>query len=248
MIDTQESLKEKIIKRGFWIYLFTFLGGPLGYFIKMMISGDLSVEEVGVLYGIIGLIGLLSTYNDLGFSEALGFFLPKFAVAKDYMKFKTTLAFAMSAQILSSIILSVGLYYFSDSIAIHYFGNASAGYVLRVFCLFFIGSNFFHLINNTFLALQEAKTQNLFSFLRNLFSAIFVAILFFSGKGNIENYAWAWIVSIMLNMIAIYTYFYFTKYTTYLKGIKIHWDPKLFKTVFSYALMILLTANIGTVL
>ena len=248
MLDTKESLKEKIIKRGFWIYLFTFLGGPLGYLIKMMISGDLSVEEVGILYGIIGLIGLFSTYNDLGFSEALGFFLPKFAVAKEYSKFKTTLAYAMGAQMLSSMVLSIGLYLLADKIAISYFGHPEAAYVLRVFCLFFVGSNFFHLINNTLLALQEAKVQNFFSFLRNLFSAVFVGILFLADKGNLESYSWVWVASIVLNVIAIYIYFYFTKYRVYLKGVAFHWDKKLFKTIFSYALMILLTANIGTVL
>ncbi len=65
MIKNDESLKEKFVRKGFWIYLFSFVIGPIGYVTKMILSSELSVEQIGVFYGIISLIALVGTYNDL---------------------------------------------------------------------------------------------------------------------------------------------------------------------------------------
>lgn len=84
MIKHDENLKEKFVRKGFWIYLFSFVIGPMGYLTKMILSSELSVEQVGVFYGIISLITLAGTYNDLGLTEAMQFFLPKYAVKGEY--------------------------------------------------------------------------------------------------------------------------------------------------------------------
>jgi hypothetical protein len=50
MIDQHSSLAEKFLKKGFWLYLFSFIIAPIGYVIKIVISGELTVSEVGILY------------------------------------------------------------------------------------------------------------------------------------------------------------------------------------------------------
>lgn len=80
MLSSDETLADKFVKKGFWIYFFTFLIAPLGYMTKVMISRDLSVEEVGMIYGVMSFLTLLSLYNDLGCTESLNYFLPKHIV------------------------------------------------------------------------------------------------------------------------------------------------------------------------
>lgn len=111
MLKNDESLKEKFVRKGFWIYLFSFIIGPIGYATKMVLSSDLSVEQIGVFYGIISLITLVGTYNDLGLTEALQFYLPKFAVNKQYGKFKAALFYAFCAQTVSSVILGSAFFF-----------------------------------------------------------------------------------------------------------------------------------------
>jgi hypothetical protein len=41
------------------LYFFTLLIGPLGYMIKIIISHDLSVGGVGMIYGVISFVSLL---------------------------------------------------------------------------------------------------------------------------------------------------------------------------------------------
>ena len=42
----EESLASKLINKGFWLYFFSYLVGPIGYFTRVLISNSLSVEDV----------------------------------------------------------------------------------------------------------------------------------------------------------------------------------------------------------
>jgi hypothetical protein len=46
VIEQHQSLSEKFLRKGFWLYLFSFIIAPMGYIIKVIISGELSVSEV----------------------------------------------------------------------------------------------------------------------------------------------------------------------------------------------------------
>jgi hypothetical protein len=46
MIEQHKTLSEKFIKKGFWLYLFSFIIAPIGYVIKIIISGNISVSDL----------------------------------------------------------------------------------------------------------------------------------------------------------------------------------------------------------
>lgn len=148
MLNQNESLAEKFIRKGFWLYLFSFLVGPLGYVVKIILSADLTVEEIGLLYGILSLVSLLAVYHDLGLTESLNFFLPKFIVQKDWTRFKSLVAYSLVAQIITSATIGLILFFSSGYLAEHYFRSAEAVGVIQVFCLFFLGINL-HNVNTT---------------------------------------------------------------------------------------------------
>ena len=148
MFNHSESLAEKFIRKGFWLYLFSFLIGPLGYVVKIILSADLTVEEIGLLYGILSLISLLAVYHDLGLTESLNFFLPKCIVQKDWTRFKSLVVYSLIAQIVTSTLIVLVLFFSSGYLAEHYFRSEEAVGVIQVFCLFFLGINI-HSMNTT---------------------------------------------------------------------------------------------------
>lgn len=154
-----ESLRDKFLKRGFWLYLFTLFIGPLGYLAKLITGNTLSIEEFGLLYSIIGLITLISGYNDLGFTESLNYFLPKTIIANDWVKVKLLFLYALTAQIGSSILIGGFFLFGADWLAAHYFHDSLAAPILKIFSLFFLGLNLFTLINTFFRAIQNTKLQ-----------------------------------------------------------------------------------------
>jgi hypothetical protein len=46
MIEQHKTLSEKFLKKGFWLYLFSFIIAPIGYIIKIIVSGEISVSEL----------------------------------------------------------------------------------------------------------------------------------------------------------------------------------------------------------
>jgi hypothetical protein len=46
MIQEYGSLAEKFLKKGFWLYLFSFIIAPIGYIIKIIASNELSVSDI----------------------------------------------------------------------------------------------------------------------------------------------------------------------------------------------------------
>lgn len=102
-----ESLSEKLIKKGFWLYLFSYLIAPGGYLIRLLISNspEVSVADVGILYSIISLVNFLNVYNDLGLTESLQYFLPKFWIKKQYNQIKTTIFLSLGVQLVSSLFI-----------------------------------------------------------------------------------------------------------------------------------------------
>lgn len=51
-----ETLAHKFIRRGFWGYFFMLFIAPTGYLVRLLVTNTISIEEVGVLYSIIGFV------------------------------------------------------------------------------------------------------------------------------------------------------------------------------------------------
>lgn len=252
MLNLSESLSEKFVKRWAWLYLFSFILGPIWYIVKIILSNDLRVEEIWILYWIIWLVTLLTVYHDLGLTESLNYFLPKFIVENNYNKFKSALAYAMLAQIPTSLLIGSILFFSSDYLSTAYFhsGNLAAetSYVLKVFSLFFIWMNLFTIANTVYWATQNTKYQKWTEIVRMLAILGFTIFYWINWDWTLYNYSWTWIYGLAFGILFSYVLFFFKYYLPYLKEAKIYFDKELFLEIFRYAIWVLLAANVGTIL
>ncbi|MDO4713479.1 MAG: hypothetical protein Q4B28_02250 [bacterium] len=163
-----EHLSQKLIKKGFWLYFFGYLIAPGGYLIRFLVtnSPEILVADVGILYSIIGLVGFLNGYNDLGLTESLQYFLPKFWIKKQYNAIKTTIYLSLLVQLCSALLLIGGLRFGSEWLALHYFQHPSAASILKYFCLYFLGINLFQTFQTIFIAFQKTFDYQLVEFVK----------------------------------------------------------------------------------
>jgi O-antigen/teichoic acid export membrane protein len=194
MIDQHSNLAEKFIKKGFWLYFFSFIMAPIGYIVKIMISGDISVSELGIIYGILSLIILLAAYNDLGLTDSLSYFIPKYIQEKRYDKVKTILVYTIIAQLITGSSIAAFFYFGAEFISTYYFGNSEAIESLKIFAFFFLGINIFQVISTFFMSIQNTFYNKVVEFLRMLFVLISCLFIFFSDLGNIVYYSYTWII------------------------------------------------------
>jgi O-antigen/teichoic acid export membrane protein len=83
---------------------------PVGYITKVIVSNTVSVEDVGIFYSVLGFVLLISNYHDLGLTEALKYFLPKYRIEKKYSEYKTTIVLTLIAQVTIGVIIAVAIY------------------------------------------------------------------------------------------------------------------------------------------
>ncbi len=247
MLSSQESLSQKFVNKWFWLYLFTFFIWPLGYFIKVLITRDLSVEEVGMLYGTLSFVIILSTYSDFWCTESLSYFLPRHIVNKEYGKAKYLIHVVILTQITTSLVIYTILFYLAPWLSIHYF-KADISELLRIAWLFFIGNNLLHISLAFFTSVQDTKLQKWTEFVRIGVIAIGTAILFFWDFGNLEKYMMIWLLWLIISIIFSMIYAIKKYYIPYFWSLPATKDTVLLKAFFLYSWATLFTANITIIL
>jgi O-antigen/teichoic acid export membrane protein len=192
MKHLNENLTHKFVKRGSWLYLFAFLTGPIGYAIKIIISHDLSVPELGILYGVLSFILLIGSLNDLGMVESLKFFVPKFLGENNLKKAKAFFVYGGTAMLVMSLFTSLVLYSAANWLSEVYFRAPEAAMILQVFSIYLLISNIQHYFSAVFLIFQNTKFSQGLEVIRLAVSLGFAAQAFFVGHGNLEFYTGIW--------------------------------------------------------
>ncbi len=252
MLNTDESLAQKFIQKWSWIFLFTILTAPLGYIIRIILTNDISIDEIWVLYWIISLLILLGVYNDFGLTESLNYFLPKYIIKKDYARCKYLLFLAFSTQLITSIVLGIGLFIFADFIAEWHFESSipstTIAEVIKIMWLYFLGLNMMQVTSIIFSASQNTKFQKWADFLRMFLTTIGISWLFFLDQWDLITYAWAWIIGIYTTSIIMSILWYIYYYKPYFQWVTIKKDLELRKTLIRYSLWTFVWSNIWTLL
>jgi len=246
MIDQHDSTAQTFIKKGFWLYLFSFVIAPAGYIIKIILSGDLTVSEIGILYGVMSFMLLFGAFNDFGMTESLGKFIPQFIVEKAYHKVKTVLFYALSLQCVTGIFLFLVFWFWADTISRTLFKTQEAVEIVRVFAFFFFGNNILQVTSNFFLAVQNTFVQKLCEFVRMVFVVGFVFWGSVAEMGHIVYYSRSWVLWIYVGILVSGYFFVRKYYLPYFTKERIFWDKNLFQTLFKYGFFVFLWAQVTT--
>ena len=241
-----ETLSEKLVKKWFWLYFFSYLAVPFGYLTRLLISNspDVSVADFWVMYSIISLVTFLSTYNDLWLTESLRFFLPRFYLKKEYNNIKTTIRLSLWLQLLTSLLIASGLWIWSEWLSIHYFKNEHAWIILKYFCVYFTLTNILQVFQSIFISFQKTFESQFTSFIQITTTFAFALFCFFSWRWNIERYSAGWVLGFVAWIIA--AYLLYRKYRKTLMQWAFRIDKEVLNKYVKYALWAFIWSSIGT--
>lgn len=242
-----QSLGEKLIKKGFWLYVFSFLIAPTWYLIRILISNSVSVEEVWILYSIISFIIIVSTYNWLWLTESLKYFIPKYWNKKEYDNMKTIIIVSLLVQILTSIILIFIMFFAADWLALNYFKDPLSSQILKYFCVYFLWINILQVIQSVIISFQDWFNNRLIELIKMWSTVIFVLIFFLLWKQTIFYYSLWWICWLLIAVIA-WLIIFKNKYSKVITKWKLWFDKSEFKKYKKYALWTFFGMNVGIIL
>lgn len=140
------------------------------------------------------------------------------------------------------------IFFLSDFLATHHFNDPKASELLKIFSLFFLGTNLLHICTALFSATQNTKLQKSSEFIRIFSSLIFTLLLFVLDRGTLFYYSWAWIAGLFVAILFAGYFFYKNYFIPYLKNTPTIYDKDLKKNFIKYAVPVFLTANISLLL
>jgi O-antigen/teichoic acid export membrane protein len=244
---SSNTIANKLVKQSSIAYIFMLLVAPIGYIIRVVASNSLSVEEIGIFYSVVGLIMLLSAYNDLWLTEASRYFLPTYWIKKKYNEFTTTIFLTFIAQIISGLFFGGILFRGADRLAENYFHSPSIGNIIKVFALYFVGVNIIQLLSSIYSAFQDIIAYNSAELVRLRSTLAFTLVFWLTDTLNITNLTIAWISWLGWSIITAIIFFLY-KYRLPVQTGKIVWNNKQLQSVMRYAFWVFIGANASTIL
>lgn len=242
MTAQEQTFSQKIIRGGLIITFFSLLTSPLGYFIRLMLSRSLTVEEYGLFYSILGFFGIFAVFNDLGFGYSVSYFIPKYLQKKNYSKVWNLYAYDQIIEVVTSVLISGVLLLFSGWLADHYFKMSEAKNLMSIFAVFFIANSFVSALQKFYNGIQEEKVYSSMESVRLLVACVLTFILWVQGITNVYLYAWSWVCGYIIVAIIYWTIqrIYYSHFIS-----KLVWDKNLFIQMYTYAIPTLLVTSLA---
>lgn len=244
---TEQTLAHKLISKWSIAYIAAFIIAPIWYFLRIIASHNMDVADIGLFYSILWLIGLLSAYNDLGLTEALQYFLPKYRIEKKYDYYKTIWLLTFVMQLLSWIVIGGALWFGSDWLSIHYFEAPQTAHILKIFSVYFVAINFLQAFSSVYMAFQDVIYDKAVETVR-LYGVLLCTILFVVfGTLSVETFSYASLAGLGMALVVSVCLFCIKYFKTFTIG-QFVYDKSLIKTQLQYAFWVFLGLNAGTLL
>ena len=243
----EETLSHKLISRWFRAYTFVIFTAPLWYLIRLLASNTLSVSDVWIFYWVLSLMGLLYSYNDLGLTESMQYFLPKYRLEGKKWQIKNTIWLSFFMQLITWIIIFCLLFFNAEWLAIHHFHEIAATNVIKIMSFYFLWYNLIQVCNSIFVAFQDTFNSWLMWFCNSISVLIFSILFRVFASFNVSLFALAWIIWVAI-WISVWLIQLFSKYNHLLKLPREKLDRNLVSTQFKYAFWVFLTVNIWSLL
>ncbi len=240
------SFSENVIRGSVIVLVLSFLGAVLAYFIRVLYSRSLSVEDYGLFYAVFGFFSIISVHADLGFGEAIVYFIPKYFKSKKYKKVWNAYTYGQIIQFAVSMIISLILIILAPFLAKNYFKVSGSEYLIYVFCVFLIINSILNSILQIFTGLQKPKYYSLIIVLRSVL-VLFFSLTFLAVDLNAPIfYALSWIFGYSI-ITVVFLYLLWTRHRI-LSANNLSWDHQIFISIYKYALPAFLTTFIYSLL
>lgn len=240
------SSSEKVIKNSVIVIVLSFLGAVFAYLIRVLYSRSLSVEDYGLFYAVFGFFSIISVHADLGFGEAVVYFIPKYFKSKKYSKVWNIYTYGQFVQVIVSVLIAAILVILTPNLTANYFKVPGSEDIIYIFCAFLIINSLLNSILQIFTGLQKPKYYSLMLVLRSALVLIFSLLLLVLDRNEIISYALSWVVGYLV--IAVIFIYLLWKRHPKLSGNNLSWDLNTFKVMYKYALPAFATTFIYSLL
>ncbi|MEK6917007.1 MAG: oligosaccharide flippase family protein, partial [Nanoarchaeota archaeon] len=228
---------KKLIQGTAIVLIFSIVSTLIGYIFKLVLAKTTSISDIGLFFSVLGLISAWSFFRDLGLSDALIYYIPRFLVNKSKAKLKSSIIFTLLVQILIGTLFFFIMILFSKYLAQNYFKDGNAYYLVIFLSFYFIIDGIHEVLLRIFHGYQNIFFQQAFDFCFQTLSMFFILLVIFFKK-NIIFFGVAYILADLIAIILFFSIFIRRLSPNFFK-IKTKIDWKLNKKLLKYSLPVM---------
>lgn len=228
------TLQEKVIKGSIITLALSFLGSVFAYLIRILYSRTLSIEEYGLFYAVFGFFSIISIYTDLGFGEAISYFVPKYLKLKKMDHLWITFVYGQLIQVFVALLITGILIISAPILSSKYFKVADSVSVIYIFCAFLVINSVLNSLSQIFTGFQRPKYFSALGVLKYAFVLFFSYSFLLVGFHGPIFYSYAWVFGYLVTMI-VFQYLLWKKYL-FSKSYNLSWQKDLFIKMGKYAM------------
>ncbi|MBI5347168.1 MAG: oligosaccharide flippase family protein, partial [Candidatus Aenigmarchaeota archaeon] len=176
-----KDYSKRFIKGTFIILLFSVVSTLIGYMSKLALAQTTSVKDIGLFFSVLSFVAFFTFFRDLGLSDSLVYFIPKFFVEKSRAKVKSSILFTLSVQLSMGFLFFIAILFLSDFLANGYFKDINARPMLIMLAFYFILDGIHEVLMRVFHGYQEIFFQQSLEFSFQVFSFIFMMLVIYFG-------------------------------------------------------------------
>ncbi|MEK7500358.1 MAG: oligosaccharide flippase family protein, partial [Patescibacteria group bacterium] len=145
----------RLIRGSSIVFIFSIIAAGLAYLLRILYARMLSPETFGLFYAVFAFVSLFIGFKGLGTNSAAFKYIAEYNAKGDAQRTKNTTLYFTIIQFIVFGIITLALVFFSDTLAQHYFKNASANLMLIIIAIAFLCQTFESMISNLFSGLQR---------------------------------------------------------------------------------------------
>ena len=144
------------------VFAISIIAAFMGYIVRILLARNLSIEDFGLFYAVVSLLGLIGVFKSLGFDRALTKFIPEFESKGRNDLIKSSIIYVLAIQVVINTIVIAAVYLLSNYLSSHFFHNADAGFALKLMAIAFFIDSFTQVLKFAF---QGFRKMWYFSFI-----------------------------------------------------------------------------------
>jgi O-antigen/teichoic acid export membrane protein len=226
----------RVLKGGSYYFIGLLIAGIVAYSSKIILVRNLSPEDYGLFAAMFTTIAFFLFFRNFGLNISIGQFIPQFKVKKKYSEIKTSIISVLLFQLIISSLFVILFWISADFLALNYFKDPRASFLLRVLSFYFITSIFFKNLASFFKGFQKNRLQSLIEPVKNISMLTMIVLFLYLGYGilaPILAYVFAGLVLLLLFIYPVLKTFNFSKYS--FKNLSV------FKRMFFFGLPVMMT-------
>ncbi len=174
-----KNYSKTFIKGTFIVLVFSIVSTLIGYTSKLALAQTTSVKDIGLFFSVLSFVVFFSFFRDLGLSDSLVYFIPKFFVEKSRAKIKSSIMFTLYVQLTMGSLFFIVVSFLSKFLADNYFKDVNAAPMVVLLAFYFILDGIHEVLMRVFHSYQEIFFQQALDFSFQVFSFIFMMIVIY---------------------------------------------------------------------